>query len=66
MAQTVGDVLWNRLYQRGGARCSASGRPLVLEVRTVPNVSPLPSNVTLAQAKAFTSTLIKGDPQEAA
>ena len=42
----------------------ASDRPVVLEVRTDPNVPPLPSHITLAQAKAFTSTLVKGDPEE--
>lgn len=42
----------------------ASDRPVVLEVRTDPNVPPLPSHITLAQAKAFTSTLAKGDPEE--
>jgi pyruvate dehydrogenase (quinone) len=41
-----------------------SDRPVVLEVRTDPNVPPLPSHITLAQAKAFTSMLMKGDPQE--
>ena len=42
----------------------SSDRPVVLEVRTDPNVPPLPSHITLQQAKAFTSTLIKGDPEE--
>jgi pyruvate dehydrogenase (quinone) len=41
-----------------------SERPVVLEVRTDPNVPPLPSHITLAQAKAFSSTLLKGDPEE--
>ena len=39
-------------------------RPVVLEVRTDPNVPPLPPHITLAQARAFTSTLVKGDPEE--
>jgi pyruvate dehydrogenase (quinone) len=42
----------------------SSDRPVVLEVRTDPNVPPLPSHITLDQAKAFTSSLIKGDPEE--
>jgi pyruvate dehydrogenase (quinone) len=42
----------------------ASDRPVVLEVKTDPNVPPLPPHITLAQAKAFMSTLVKGDPEE--
>ena len=42
----------------------AADRPVVLEIRTDPNVPPLPPHITLAQAKAFTSTLLKGDPEE--
>src|SRR6201996_652038 len=42
----------------------ASDRPVVLEVKTDPDVPPLPPHITLAQAKAFTSTLVKGDPDE--
>jgi pyruvate dehydrogenase (quinone) len=42
----------------------ASDRPVVLEVRTDPNVPPLPPHITLAQAKAFMSTLLKGDPDQ--
>ena len=38
--------------------------PVVLEVKTDPNVPPLPPHITLAQAKAFTSSLLKGDPDE--
>jgi pyruvate dehydrogenase (quinone) len=37
----------------------------VLEVKTDPNIPPLPPHITLKQAKAFASTLIKGDPEEA-
>jgi hypothetical protein len=37
---------------------------VMLEVKTDPNVPPLPLHITLAQAKAFTSTLIKDDPEE--
>lgn len=42
----------------------ASDRPVVLEVKTDPEVPPLPPHITLAQAKAFASTLIEGDPEE--
>lgn len=42
----------------------AADRPVVLEVKTDPNVPPLPPHITLAQAKAFASTLLKGDPEE--
>jgi pyruvate dehydrogenase (quinone) len=41
-----------------------SDRPVVLEVRTDPNVPPLPPHITVAQAKAFMSTLLKGDPDQ--
>jgi pyruvate dehydrogenase (quinone) len=33
-------------------------------VKTDPEVPPLPPHITLQQAKAFTSSLIKGDPDE--
>ncbi|MGI4811912.1 MAG: thiamine pyrophosphate-requiring protein [Janthinobacterium lividum] len=39
-------------------------RPVVLEVKTDPNVPPLPPHITLQQAKAFGATLLKGDPDE--
>lgn len=42
----------------------SSDRPVVLEVKTDPNVPPLPPHITLAQAKAFASTVLKGDPEE--
>jgi len=42
----------------------ASDRPVVLEVKADPNIAPLPPHITLAQAKAFASTLMKGDPNE--
>jgi pyruvate dehydrogenase (quinone) len=42
----------------------SSDRPVVLEVKTDPNVPPLPPHITLAQAKAFTSMLFKGDPEQ--
>jgi pyruvate dehydrogenase (quinone) len=42
----------------------SADRPVVLEVKTDPEVPPLPPHITLAQAKAFTSMLVKGDPNE--
>jgi len=41
-----------------------AGQPVVLEVKTDPNVPPLPPHITLDQAKKFTSMLVKGDPEE--
>jgi pyruvate dehydrogenase (quinone) len=42
----------------------AADRPVVLEVKTDPEVPPLPPHITLQQAKKFTESLLKGDPQE--
>ncbi len=39
-------------------------RPVVIEFKTDPEVPPLPPHITLKQAKAFTASLIKGDPDE--
>ena len=39
----------------------AADRPVVLEVKTDPNVAPLPPHVTMEQAKAFLSFMAKGD-----
>ena len=49
--------------QLGGAwdRALAADRPVVLEVKTDPNVAPLPPHVTIEQAKAFMSSMAKGD-----
>ncbi|RQS63196.1 thiamine pyrophosphate-requiring protein [Burkholderia sp. Bp8984] len=43
----------------------ASDRPVVLEVKSDPEVPPLPPHVTLQQAKHFAQTLVKGDAREA-
>jgi len=43
----------------------AADRPVVLEVKTDPEVPPLSPHITFEQAKKFTSTLLKGDPDEA-
>jgi pyruvate dehydrogenase (quinone) len=42
----------------------ASDIPVVLEVKTDPEVPPLPPHITLEQAKKFTSMLMKDDPRE--
>ncbi|MDN4051641.1 thiamine pyrophosphate-requiring protein [Massilia sp. YIM B02763] len=41
-----------------------SDRPVVLEFKTDPEVPPLPSHITLDQAKSFMSAIAKGDPNE--
>ncbi len=43
-------------------RALAADRPVVLEAITDPNVPPLPPHITLEQAKAYISALLKGDP----
>lgn len=43
-------------------RALAADRPVILEVRTDPDVAPLPPHITLEQAKAFMSFAAKGDP----
>ena len=47
-------------------RALAADRPVVIEVKTDAEVPPLPPHITFEQAMAFTGTLIKGDPNEAA
>ncbi|TPL02352.1 MULTISPECIES: thiamine pyrophosphate-requiring protein [unclassified Mesorhizobium] len=42
-----------------------SDRPVVLEVKTDPEVPPLPPHFTLKQVRNFTTALAKGDPSEA-
>jgi len=42
----------------------ASDRPVVLEVKTDPEVPPLPPHITFKQAMHFGETLVKGDPRE--
>ncbi len=42
----------------------ASDRPVLLEVRTDPEVPPMPPHLTFEQVKNLTSTLVKGDPNE--
>jgi pyruvate dehydrogenase (quinone) len=52
----------------GGAwdRALAARRPVVLEVKSDPEVPPLPPHISFEQARKFTSMLIKGDPEEGA
>jgi pyruvate dehydrogenase (quinone) len=42
----------------------AADRPVILEFKTDPEVPPLPSHITLEQAKSFMETIVKGDPKE--
>jgi pyruvate dehydrogenase (quinone) len=41
-----------------------SEQPVVLEVKTDPEVPPLPPHITLQQAKNFSLAVMKGDPNE--
>jgi len=40
-------------------------KPVVLEMKTDPDIPPLPPHISLKQARAFASTLWQGDPNEA-
>jgi len=40
----------------------AADRPVVLEVKTDPEIPPLPPHITLEQAKALSAALVGGDP----
>ena len=42
----------------------SSDRPVVVEALSDPDVPPLPPHITLEQAKNFTETLLRGDPNE--
>ncbi|PLZ03999.1 thiamine pyrophosphate-requiring protein [Burkholderia sp. WAC0059] len=42
----------------------AAARPVVIEVKTDPEVPPLPPHITLDQARHFARTLMEGDPAE--
>ena len=42
----------------------SADRPVVLEAYTDPNVPALPPHITLKQAAAYSSALLKGDPEE--
>jgi pyruvate dehydrogenase (quinone) len=43
----------------------SADRPVVLEVKTDPEIPPLPPHISFEQAKHFMNTLQKGDPDEA-
>jgi pyruvate dehydrogenase (quinone) len=40
----------------------AADRPTVIDARTDPNVPPIPPHISLAQARAYLSSIVKGDP----
>ncbi|SOD61363.1 thiamine pyrophosphate-requiring protein, partial [Candidatus Pantoea floridensis] len=42
-------------------RALSADRPVVLEVKTDPEIAPLPPHITFKQAKAFMSSMSKGD-----
>lgn len=42
----------------------AANRPVLLEVKTDPEVPPLPPHISFDQAMKFSQTLFKGDPRE--
>jgi pyruvate dehydrogenase (quinone) len=42
----------------------ASDRPVLLEVKTDPEVPPMPPHLTFDQVKKLTTTLLKGDPNQ--
>jgi pyruvate dehydrogenase (quinone) len=46
-------------------RALAARRPVLLEVKTDPEVPPLPSHISFEQARKFAEMLVKGDPEEA-
>ena len=43
-----------------------SDTPVLLEVKTDPEVPPLPAHISFEQARNFAATLFKGDPEEGA
>ena len=80
-SQNIPDVAYHRFAELIGLRgiyvedpkqieaawdqALASDTPVVLEVKTDPEVPPLPPHITLKQAKNFMVALAKGDPDEA-
>jgi len=42
----------------------SSDRPVVVEAITDPDTPTLPPHITLEQAKNFTETVLRGDPNE--
>jgi pyruvate dehydrogenase (quinone) len=49
---------------RAWDKALASDRPVLLEVKTDPEVPPLPPHITLRQAAKFAQALAKGDPRQ--
>jgi pyruvate dehydrogenase (quinone) len=47
-------------------RALACSRPVLLEFKTDPEVPPLPSHISLEQARNFARAMLKGDPNEPA
>ncbi len=45
-------------------RALSADRPVVMNVYTDPNVETLPPHITIEQARAFGSALLKGDPDQ--
>jgi pyruvate dehydrogenase (quinone) len=46
-------------------RALTSDRPVVLEALSDPDTPTIPPHISLAQAKSFTETIVRGDPNEA-
>jgi pyruvate dehydrogenase (quinone) len=46
-------------------RALSSDRPVVLEAVTDPDTPPLPPHITMEQARNFTETVLRGDPDSA-
>jgi len=40
----------------------AADRPTIIDAKTDPNVPPLPPHISFAQAQAYLSSIVKGDP----
>ena len=59
-------IFVDRSEHVGGAweEALAADRPVVVEVKTDPEVPPLPPHLTFEQVKNLTSALIKGDPNQ--
>jgi len=43
----------------------AADRPVVLEVKTDPEIPPLPPHITRVQAQKMAKAMVKGDPERA-
>lgn len=52
--------------ERAWDEAFAADRPVVLDVRTDPNVPPLPAHITVGQAKGVMQSLVRGDPAQVA